>query len=375
MRPAKPRARSRRTSAIVLSAVLAVAALGAAACNDDSSAKAAGGHGPLGQQTRLRVGVPKGELGPLPVYTGVDKGYFKDQGIDVTVDDSYASYQDTLKALGDGKVDLVYDDYAHALLAQASGNYRLQLVAEGYTAGDGGVQLLSRPTDAASETKIRAVFTAHDGFLVPLSGTGDAKTDYTVPTVMLMTRLPDVANSMKLKNYSDDVPDTVVDAAQNHLKPVAVGAIGEKLTGSDNVNLAGVEPEPYYSYTVGADKTTKLMDLTRGSTQAMPMGGYFAKQDFAVADANQNLLKAFTAGLNQAKTVTSQRATAMAEMQAHYGSLATSTAVANISFGTFPTTVSVDRVKRVLTLMQNLGLAPYLNIDTMMPPDALRGQG
>jgi NitT/TauT family transport system substrate-binding protein len=357
-------------SAVLLTAVLAMAALGAAACNGKSSAAGAapggGGHGPL-EQTRLRIGMPKGELGALPVFTGVDKGFFKSQGIDVTVDDSYASYQDALKALGEGKVDLIYDDYVHAILAQSKGDYRLQLVAEGYNAGDGSVQLLSTVTGNKSDDQVRTVFKAPQGFLVPMAGTGDPITDFTVPTVMLMTRLPDIANSLKFKN------DSGAAGAQAHLKTLAVGAIGEKLTGSPDKNIAAVLPEPYYSSTTSTDKVIKLLDLTRGSTQAMPMGGYFAKQDLAVTDTN--LFKAFTTGLNQAKTVTGQRATAMAELQAHYGTIATATVSASISFGSFPTTVSVDRVSRVLTLMQDLNLAPYFNIDTMMPPDALRGQG
>ncbi|MFD0631101.1 ABC transporter substrate-binding protein [Catenulispora yoronensis] len=320
-------------------------------------------HGPL-EQNHLRIGVPKDEIGALPIFTGVDKGYFKDQGIDVTVDDSYPTYQAALKALTDGKVDLVYDDYVHAILAQSTGTIRLQLVAEGYTAGDGSVQLLSKVTDNRSEAQIKAVFGAAGGFLTPMSGTGDADTEYTVPTVMLMTRLPDIANSLKIR------ADATGEA---HLKPMTANAIGDKLTGTADPNVAAVQPEPYFSFTAGNNKVVKLMDLTRGSTQAMPMGGYFTKQDFAVTDVN--LFKAFTTALNQAKAVTAQRATAMAEMQAHYGTMASSTVVANISFGTFPTTVSVDRLGRVVTLMQGVGLAPYYNIDTMMPPDAERGQG
>ena len=365
MRTAKPRARSRRTSAIVLSAVLAISALAAAACGGSSSSggPSAPAHGPL-EQTHLRVGMPKNELGALPLFTGVDKGYFKQQGIDVTVDDSYASYQDTLKALGDGKVDLVYDDYVHAILQMSTGSYRLQLVAEGYTAGDGSVQLLTKPTANLSEQQIQTVFHAPNGFLVPMAGTGNPDTEYTVPTVMFMTRLTDVANSLKLR----------AGTVAPHIKPMTASAIGDKFTGAtpDQI-LAGVEAEPNLSSTTANNKVTKLMDLTRGSTQAMPMGGYFTKQDFAITDTN--LLKAFTAGLNQAKTVTGQRATAMAEMQAHYGAMASATVVSSISFGTFPTTVSVDRVRRVLTLMQDLDLAQVFNIDTMMPPDAQRGQG
>jgi NitT/TauT family transport system substrate-binding protein len=361
VRSAKPRARSRRTSAIFLSLTLAASAVAATACSGSSTAagSAAPTHGPL-ETTHLRIGIPKGEIGALPIYTGVDKGYFHAQGIDVTVDDSFASYQDALQALNDGKVDLVYDDYAHAILAQSTGAFRLQLVAEGYTAGDGSVELVSKPTNVKNAEQIKKVFSAQAGFLVPTAGTKDANDAYTVPTVMLMTSLPELANSLRIKQEN----------SSTHLKPVVAGVLSEKLTGSDNQNLAAVIAEPYYSYATNTDQLVNLLDLTRGSTQAMPMGGYFAKQDFAVSDTN--LFKAFTGALNQAKTVTSQRATAMAEMQAHYGTQASSTVAASISFGTYPTTVNKDRVNRVLTLMQGLGLAPYYNIDTMMPPDALR---
>jgi NitT/TauT family transport system substrate-binding protein len=319
------------------------------------------GHGPL-EQHQLRIGVPKGEIGALPIYTGLDKGYFKGQGIDVTIDDSYKTYQDALQALNDGKVDLVYDDYVHAILAQSTGAYRLQLVAEGYTAGDGSVQLVraSKPTEAKNAQQIKNDFGATGGFLVPTAGTNDSNDAYTVPTIMLMTSLPDLANSFRIKAGNSAA----------HLKSMAPGDLSDKLTGSSDANLAAVIPEPYYSYATNNNKMVELMDLTRGSTQAMPMGGYFTKQDFAVDKTN--LFKAFTGALNQAKNASSQRATAMTEMQAHYGTMANSTVAASISFGTFPTTVNVDRVDRVLTLMQGLDLAPYYNIDTMMPPDALR---
>ena len=363
VRSAKPRARSRRTSAIVLSVVLTACAGAATACSSGtSSASSMPAHGAL-EQNHLRIGIPKGEIGALPVFTGLDKGYFKAQGIDVSIDNSYNSYQDALQALNDGKVDLVYDDYVHAILAQSTGAFRLQLVAEGYTAGDGSVQLVGKPTDGKNADQIKADFGAAGGFLVATAGTNDANDDYTVPAVMLMTSLPDLANSLRIKAGNSAA----------HLKSMAPAGLAEKVTGSPDKNVAAVIAEPYYSVAMNNDRLVNLMDLTRGSTQAMPMGGYFAKQDLAVADTN--LFKAFTGALNQAKTVTSQRATAMTEMQIHYGTMATSTVAASLSFGTFPTTVNVDRVARVLTLMQGLDLAPYYNIDTMMPPDALRGTG
>ncbi|WP_370363367.1 ABC transporter substrate-binding protein [Catenulispora sp. GP43] len=342
--------------------MLTASAGAATACSSStSSGSAMPTHGAL-EQNHLRIGIPKGEIGALPIYTGVDKGYFKDQGIDVTIDDSYSSYQAALQALNDGKVDLVYDDYVHAILAQSTGAYRLQLVAEGYTAGDGSVELVGNPTTIKSADEIRNVFGAAGGFLVPTSGTNDANDAYTVPTVMLMTSLPNLANSLRIKAANSAA----------HLKSMAPGAVVDKLTAT-KAPMAAVLAEPYFSVAMNNNQLSNLMDLTRGSTQAMPMGGYFAKQDFAVADTN--LFKAFTGALNQAKNVTSQRATAMAEMQIHYGTTANSTVAASLSFGTYPTTVNVDRVDRVLTLMQSLDLAQYYNIDTMMPPDALRSTG
>ncbi|WP_194898785.1 ABC transporter substrate-binding protein [Catenulispora pinisilvae] len=339
-----------------------MSAFAATACSSSTSSGASmPSHGSL-EQTQLRIGIPKGDIGALPIYTGFDKGYFKDQGVDVSIDDSYGSYQDALSALNAGKVDLVYDDYVHAILAQSTGAYRLQLVAEGYTAGDGSVQLVGKPTptNVKSADQIKNVFNASGGFLVPTAGTNDANDAYTVPTIMLMTSLPDLANSLRIK----------ADNSASHLKSLPAGGVVDKLTSGTDANRAAVLAEPYYSVAMNNNQLINLLDLTRGSTQAMPMGGYFAKQDFAVT--HPNLFKAFTGALNQAKDVTSQRATAMSEMQAHYGTMASSTVAASLSFGTFPTTVNVDRVSRVLTLMQSLDLAPYYNIDTMMPPDALR---
>jgi len=341
--------------------VLAASAFASSACGSSSSSGAAGsGKGAL-EQTTLRIGIPKGEIGALPIYTGVDKGFFKSAGIDVQVNDTFTSYQEALQALSDGKVDLVYDDYAHAILEQSTGAYRLQLVAEGYTAGDGSVQLLSKHTTVPTAQLVQNIYSAKNGFLVPTAGTNDPATDYTVPTVMLMSSLTDLANSFNIAQNN----------AKDHLKMLPAGVISEKFTSSNDPNMAGVIPEPFFSDAATTYQMTRLMDLTHGATQAMPMGGYFAKQDFAVDDTN--LFAAFTGALNQAKALATQRTVAMGEMQAHYGTMFSSAVAATISFGTFPTTVNVDRVNRVLTVMQAQGLAPFYNIDTMMPPDAIRG--
>ena len=85
---------------------------------------------------------------------------------------------------------------------------------------------------------------------------------------------------------------------------------------AENGAGAAVMSEPYWSYASSKGPLSVLLDLTTGDNESMPLGGYFAEQDFALQKVNT--LKAFTSALNDAKTAASSRANATAELVAHY---------------------------------------------------------
>jgi ABC-type nitrate/sulfonate/bicarbonate transport system substrate-binding protein len=336
--------------------VLAAGALGTAACGSSS-----GSSEPKPEHKVLTVGVVKGEIGALPLYTGVDRNYFKQKGLDVRIDDSYASDQDAMSALRDGKIDVVYDDYAHAFEVQSLGTVRLRLIAEGYVAGPGGVQLaeVSSSKQTTVQDDVGKAFAAKDGFLVPSTGDPNGATDISVPALMLMNALPGVANNYK------------IDASNlgDHIKSVAPDKIGAAL-GVQRQAPAAVLAEPYWTSASSQSPLTSMLDLTGGGNSDMPLGGYFAQADHALDYVNT--LTVFNDALNEAKTAASQRSVATAELAAHYGYIPNiNTVTTGIALGTFPLTVSADRLTRVLTLAKKAGLAPYMDLSGLLPTNAI----
>jgi NitT/TauT family transport system substrate-binding protein len=314
------------------------------------------------EQTTLRIGIVKNELGALPIWTGVDQQLFAAKGLDVTVVNDFATDEEALKALKDEKVDIVYSDYARAIEAKSLGAYRISLVAEGYVAGPGSVNLVevTSPTTTVAND-VRKAFNAKGGILVPTVGEPDPQLNFSVPALMLANALPAVGAELKI-----DQNNKITSLKQEFESNMA-----DRLTAHNATSA--VMAEPFWSEAASANSLTALLDLTTGDNEEMPLGGYFAQQDFTLAKVNT--LKAFTEALNTAKAAASSRAVASSELVAHYtdgGAKLTPSVATAVAVGTFPLTVNAKRLQRVLDSMQKLGLAPYFDLNAMLPPDAIR---
>ena len=312
------------------------------------------------EQRTLRVGVVKNEIGALPIWLGADQGMFARQGLDVTVVADFTTDEEALRALKDQKVDVVYCDYARAIEARSLGDYLISLVAEGYNAGPGSVNLVQRTTTNSTISQdVHRAFNA--GILVPGVGAPDSTVNYSVPALMLANALDSMGGDLRIdgSNKARELKQEPQATMPDRLGPKGPGA--------------AVMSEPYWSYASSQGPLSVLLDLTTGDNEAMPLGGYFAEQDFALQKVNT--LKVFTSVLNDAKTAASSRANAVTELIAHYspnGAKLSGDVATSVALGTFPLTVNAKRVQRVLDSMQRIGLAPFFKLDAMLPPDAIR---
>ncbi len=89
---------------LALMAVLALAA-GLAACGDDESGSASGGGGGGEKDMSITVGLPVHDASYAPVYLAMDKGYFKEEGLDVKLV-AFQSGSDLGKAVIGGSVEI-----------------------------------------------------------------------------------------------------------------------------------------------------------------------------------------------------------------------------------------------------------------------------
>jgi hypothetical protein len=306
------------------------------------------------------VGVVKGEIGALPLYTGVDQQFFRHKGLDVQIVDDFANDQEAMNALHDGRIDVVYDDYAHAFEVQSRGTVRLRLGAEGYVAGAGGVQLaeVASSRQRTVQEDVAKAFNTPGGILVPSTGDPTTATDVSVPALMLLNALPSLENDFKLDQGN----------LGGHIKALPADKVGDSLAG--RTAPAAVLAEPYWSSASASSPLSPLLDLTAGGNADMPMGGYFAQADHALDYVNT--LRVFNDALNQAKTVAAQRSTAIGELAQHYSYVPNiNTVTTGIQLGSFPLTVSADRLTRVLSLAQKAGLAPYMDLSAILPTGAI----
>ena len=131
------RARLARRSRGVLVAV----SLGLLAAGCDvvggSAGEAAGGE-------QITVAVVPG-FANAPLQVAVEHGLFSQRHLDVTVQ-TYQNLQQAYDALTSGQADVISGDYAGLLYAQAAqGRPKLRLVADGYDAAPGVMEVLTLP--------------------------------------------------------------------------------------------------------------------------------------------------------------------------------------------------------------------------------------
>lgn len=346
----RPRARRSRAAGFVLSALVIVTTSLTGACSGSSAAKS----GQL-EQTTLKIGIVGGEIGALPVYLGRDENLFGKSGISLTINDSFKTDQEALKALENGTVDLVYGDYARYFEAQQNGEIQLELIAEGYLAGDHSVSVATLETTKLSTPQQFASVLLGKGIAVPTTG-ADPQYDFSVPTLMFESEISALSNTTLNKQQ-----------AMHVLKPVLQSVMKGRL--NSRTNDAAVMTEPAYSEAASQNRMTVGLDLTAGGNADFPMGGYFTARDFDLG--HPRLFAAFTAALNIAKQEASSQAQASAALQKDFGISAVT--VTGISLGKFPTTVNVNRLQRVVDAMNQNGfnLAPFFNPASIVPPGSL----
>ena len=129
--------RRARPARIVSAAIgaLAVAAL-AAGCQVAGAQSAS----PGGTVT-LTVAATPG-IDDAPLYLAVKNGLFKSAGLDVRIH-SYQSVRQELQALTNGQADVAAGDYADFFYAQATSRADLRVVADGYHAAPGVMEVVT----------------------------------------------------------------------------------------------------------------------------------------------------------------------------------------------------------------------------------------
>jgi NitT/TauT family transport system substrate-binding protein len=297
-----------------------------------------------GDNNIVRVAQTPG-VGDAPLFLAFQQGLFRKAGLAVHIT-NYSSTRAELTALRAGAVDVAFGDYADMFYAQAqaqaqaNGNkaknsLNLVLVADGYDAVANTMEVLALPKShivTPQNLAGKTVGTA-PAQVMPSNVVGQPAQPYSLDTV---------ATQSVLENDN-------VKPASITWKPVPVagptGMIAQLAAGHVDAILA-TEPTIFEAEAqLGA---VPVLDSCTGSTANLPLDGYFSTRTFA--SAQQAKLTSFRNVLLRAQALANnQSAPVRNTLEGSEGMSVQDASL--LTIGQYPTTVSVNDLQRVISLM------------------------
>jgi NitT/TauT family transport system substrate-binding protein len=285
-----------------------------------------------------------------PIYLAKKEGLFAAAGLKNVVIKSYASASAELSALQSAQADIAASDYG-AIFYQQSQSHDLRILADGYDAGAGVLEILTLPGSAINspiDLAGQKVGLPSDSVLPSLRSSGDPiSLDAAAATQVLTNYLGNGAESVQWDPMSQ--PQEIRDLEQHRVKAILVS-------------------EPYIYQAESQAGATEILDACSGSTSSLPLSGYVAMNAWvkdnpnAVADFQQALARAQTAA-----SITGQvqqllpSATGMSAQDADL-----------ITIGSYPTSTSALGLERVVRLMSNFNMIE-LGHAPSVPPMIVHG--
>lgn len=326
-----PRPRAWRRTLGALGAVLALTAT-ASACSSGGSV----------EKPDLTVGVVDG-LGAATVSLGVQQGVFSRAGLTVTLKPMHSDAE-AEAALKDGSIDIAFGDYSEFLDVKnkASVATQIQVIGEGYDAGENTIGLVASSTDTSLQE-------------APLTGSNEslsyrisnADTSVDVPTA-------DSPEYVALANWAIGEQNplglnlTTIHATQDSGQNSADNATAMRNQVTSGAVDTAVLQEPYLTEALETGKVTELANLDTGNADNMPIAGYFALTSMTQKDPNT--IAAFQGALSDAQALGTSRVDVESALVKADAPVSPEVA-ATTSIGNYPTGLVAANISNALTLM------------------------
>jgi NitT/TauT family transport system substrate-binding protein len=312
----------RRASAAA-AASLAVAVL-AAACSSSTSTSSPSS--PKASSSALET--THVVVGALPVvdtaglYLALKNGYFKQAGLDVTVD----PIQQSTAALPDmlhGTVDIVAGaNYVSWFQAQAKGTVSLKILASGTVCTPATFGVLALPSSGITKPANLA------GKTIAVNLTNNVQT-LTANTMLKAAGV----NPSSVHYVVIPFPDMITA-----LKAHRVDAISAVEPFVDGAKAAGAQ---------------QVLSECQGPTASFPLSGYFATSTWA--QSHPNTARAFQQALEKGQAYADANPGAVRSILPTYTKI-TSAAAAKLALVSYPSTLDAAPMQRVVTMMVSGGL-------------------
>jgi len=290
----------------------------------------------------IRVAETPG-VGDAPLFIAFQQGLFRQAGLQVRIT-NYGSARSELVALQHGQADVAFGDYADMFYAQAQSEAKgaknglnMVIVADGYDAVANTMEVLALPPGPHQPAIVspqdlvgKTIGTASAG-VMPSNVAG---MPYSLDTVATQSVLQN--NSIK--------PSSI------NWRPLRPGAPQQQLLqdlATHQVNaILATEPTIFEAESqLGA---VPVLDSCTGATSNLPLDGYFSTRAFA--SAHHSKLAAFRSVLYRAQALANNQSEPVRTTLE--GSEGMSVEDASLlTIGQYPTTVSVNDLQRVISLM------------------------
>jgi NitT/TauT family transport system substrate-binding protein len=308
-----------------LAAACAAAALVAAGCSSGN-----GGMSPVSGTITIAA-TPA--IDDAPLYLAQEKGLFAAAGLHVRFDD-VGSPTAELTAIHDGKAQIAAADYGNIFKFQQSpGSPSLRILADGYDAGTGDVEILTSPKSGlTSPTQLQSI-------------TIGVPSDSLIPALATTAGIP---QSLIAAGASAVISNYLASPAR------ARELDWEPLTQAQEVAQlksgklkAALLTEPYIYEAETEFGASELLDAFSGETSGLPLSGYVSTS--AWAKSNTAAVADFKSAIAQAQSEASITGPIQEALTKSAGLTAQTAAM--VSIGTYPTTTSVSALTRVVLLM------------------------
>ena len=266
----------------------------------------------------------------VPLEVAAQQGLFKQQGISVTVKD-YASVSDAYNALIRGKADVADGDYTSFFFGIANLGASLKLVADGYDASAGTMQVLALPSSGINSPGQLAGKTVGtpEAQVAPFSNTFPYSMDTLATETVLQTEGVSPAGITW-----DEMPENKLITA---LKDHQVNAI--------------VATDPLIIEAETQLGAQEVLDACSGVTANLPLSGYFSTVSYA--GQHTAALQAFQTALTTAESDSGMRSNVQSVLRGEDMSLLYADLV---NIGQYPSFLNVGQIERIAELMYDSGM-------------------
>lgn len=274
-----------------------------------------------------------------PLYIGLRDGLFSRVGLTVHVV-SGSTVPQEVAALGSGRADVIFGDYANMFYAeeQKSAPHLLAL-ADGYDAAPSVMEVLTLPDSgitSPADLVGKTIGTDPQQAMPTTNHKTHAFQPYSLETLATASVLTS-DNVDPTKIGWDPMADSSLIAALHSHTVDAILATEPTITEAET--LLGAVP---------------VLDACSGATANLPLDGYFTNTSYATKHAQ--VVAAFRAALDRAQGQASMTAPLQTALTKSAGLSARTAAI--VTIGTYPTELTPLNLERVVNLLFTFGVVP-----------------